>query len=68
MNIRELERAVRAAVQQNPTQPALASLASDGYLAYGQSGEFDAAIMTMTERGLRAGGKSILKDIGAKWM
>ena len=68
MNIRELERAVRAAVQQNPTQPALASLTSDGYLSYGQSEEFDAAIKTMTGRGSRASGKSILKDIGAKWM
>lgn len=68
MNIRELERAVRTAVQQNPTRPALASLTSDGYLAYGQSEEFDAAIKTMTGRGSRTSGKSILKDIGAKWM
>ena len=68
MNIRELERAVRAAVQQNPTQPTLASLINGGYLAYGQSAEFDAAIKTMTGRGSRASGKSILKDIGAKWM
>ena len=68
MNIRELERAVRAAVQQNPTQPALASLASGGYLSYGQSEEFGEAIKTMIGRGSRASGKSILKDIGAKWM
>ena len=67
MDIRELEQIIRNAAQLNPSQPALATLSSNGQIFEGLSLEFGTAVETLTERKSNISGRSILEGISAAW-
>ena len=50
MEIQKLEKAVLAAVQMSPRQPALATLASGGHGSAELPREFDSAVKSLTRR------------------
>lgn len=66
MNIQDVEKAFRLAVQQEQSQPTLAALASNGHLNTGLSDEFVQAMRTLTQRQARAG-NSILHNMTSSW-
>ncbi len=61
MEIRQLEQLVRTAIRQNPTQPAMATVASIGSLG----AEFSAAVASLAGREARS--NSLLRA-AATWL
>lgn len=69
MQLAELERAIRAAIQSNPSQPAFAAVAGVGQIGLPLPTEFDGAVKTLTARGQKPTGKaSILRMAQEMWM
>ena len=68
MKIGELERAVRAAIQAQPGQPAMALIAGDASVLIDIPPEFATAAKTLAGRSQRSSmRKSILQKTTASW-
>ena len=67
MDISSLEHAIRQAVQLDPTQPAFATLSSEGGMREGLTSELSSAIDSLASRKSDLVSKSVLGDIMAGW-